>query len=156
MLEKELKSPYFGIISESLLLIIVTYILRLTSDCAETIFENKKTYVDVKEFLDNNFTTIDTIDNVCRSLYINKFYLTHLFKDTLGIPPLKYLINKRISLAKKLLVSTDKSINDIAKACGYLDLAYFCRVFKKVENMTPLDYRKKMSDSAKSGQHNEN
>ena len=156
LLEKELKSPYFGIISESLLLIIVTYILRLTSDCAETIFENKKTYVDVKEFLDNNFTTIDTIDNVCRSLYINKFYLTHLFKDTLGIPPLKYLINKRISLAKKLLVSTDKSINDIAKACGYLDLAYFCRVFKKVENMTPLDYRKNMSDSAKSGQHNEN
>ena len=149
LLEKEVKSPYFGIISESLLLIIVTYVLRLTSDGADKYFESKKTYVEVKEFLDNNFTTIDTIDNVCRSLYINKFYLTHLFKDTLGIPPLKYLIQKRVSLAKKLLVNTDKPINDIAKACGYLDIAYFCRVFKKVENMTPLDYRKKMSVSAR-------
>ena len=120
---------------------MISYILRLTSERAEELFENKKTYVEVKEFLDRNFTTIDTIDNVCRSLYINKFYLTHLFKDTLGIPPLKYLIQKRVSLAKKLLASTDNSISDIAKACGYVDIAYFCRVFKKVENMTPLDYR---------------
>ncbi len=148
LLENELKSSYFSIISESLLTILISFILRLTSERAEELFENKKTYVEVKEFLDRNFTTIDTIDNVCRSLYINKFYLTHLFKDTLGIPPLKYLIQKRVSLAKKLLASTDNSISDIAKACGYVDIAYFCRVFKKVENMTPLDYRNAVRKNA--------
>lgn len=87
--ENELKPAYFSVISDSLLKILVSFVLRLTSRRAEEIFESKRTYTEVKEFLDNNFTTIDTIDNVCRSLYINKYYLTHLFKDTLGIPPLK-------------------------------------------------------------------
>ena len=61
---------------------------------------------------------------------------------TLGIPPLKYLIKKRISLAKKLLAETDEPIGDVAKACGYVDVAYFCRVFKNVEGVTPLAYRR--------------
>ena len=140
--ENELKPAYFSVISDSLLKILVSFVLRLTSRRAEEIFESKRTYTEVKEFLDNNFTTIDTIDNVCRSLYINKYYLTHLFKDTLGIPPLKYLIKKRVSLAKKLLAETDKPIGDVAKACGYVDVAYFCRVFKNVEGTTPLAYRR--------------
>lgn len=140
--ENELKPAYFSVISDSLLTILVSFVLRLTSRQADEIFESKRTYTEVKDFLDKNFTTIDTIDNVCRSLYINKYYLTHLFKDTLGIPPLKYLIKKRISLAKKLLAETDEPIGDVAKACGYVDVAYFCRVFKNVEGVTPLAYRR--------------
>lgn len=139
--ENEMKQAYFTLTSDALLSIIISYILRLTSPDANEIFESKRTYNEIKAYFDENFTTIDTIDNACRSLYINKFYLTHLFKDTLGIPPLKYLIQKRISLAKHLLESTEDSIAEIAKACGYLDAAYFCRVFKKVEGVTPLVYR---------------
>lgn len=141
--ENEMKQPYFTLASDSILSIIIAYILRLTSPDADEIFESKRTYNDVKAYFDDNFATIDSIDNACRSLYINKFYLTHLFKDTLGISPLKYLIKKRVDYAKELLSSTDMSIAEIAKACGYLDTAYFCRVFKKVENATPLSYRKK-------------
>lgn len=142
LVENEMKPAYFSVISESLLTIIISYVLRLTSDNTDELFESKKTYTEVKEFFDRNYTTIDTIDNVCRSLYINKFYLTHLFKDTLGIPPLKYLIQKRVSLAKRLLATTSDPISDVAKACGYVDIAYFCRVFKRVEGVTPLAYRK--------------
>ncbi len=146
--ENELKPSYFSVISDSLLTILVSFVLRLTSHKAEEIFESKRTYTEVKEFLDKNFTTIDTIDNVCRSLYINKYYLTHLFKDTLGIPPLKYLIKKRIALAKKLLAETDNSVGDVAKACGYVDVAYFSRVFKNIEGVTPIAYRKSTTENA--------
>ena len=146
--ENELKPAYFSVISDSLLTILVSFVLRLTSRQADEIFESKRTYTEVKDFLDKNFTTIDTIDNVCRSLYINKYYLTHLFKDTLGIPPLKYLIKKRIALAKKLLSETNKPIGDVAKACGYVDVAYFCRVFKNVEGVTPLAYRRATASNA--------
>ena len=130
--ENELKPAYFSVISDSLLTILVSFVLRLTSRQANEIFESKRTYTEVKDFLDKNFTTIDT----------------HLFKDTLGIPPLKYLIKKRISLAKKLLAETDKSIGDVAKACGYVDVAYFCRVFKNVEGVTPLAYRRLSAGNA--------
>ncbi len=140
--ENELKSPYFSIISDALLTIFISHVLRLTSERAEATFAGKRTYNEVKEFLDRNYATIDSIDDVCRSLYINKYYLTHLFKDTMGIPPLKYLIQKRMSLAKHLLATTDNSISDVAKACGYVDIAYFSRVFKKLEGVTPVEYRK--------------
>lgn len=139
--ENELKLPYFTSISDSTLSVLLSYVLRLTTERKEELIESKKTYTEVKEFIDRNFTEIDTIDGVCKSLYINKYYLTHLFKATLGIPPLKYLTQKRVALAKTLLATTDDTIAEVARACGYADLGYFCRVFKKTENVTPMSYR---------------
>ena len=142
--ENELKSDYFTLVSDSLLSIIISFVLRLTSPEVDRLLENKKTYDAVKDYIDKSFATIDTIDDICRSLYVNKFYLTHLFKDTMGIPPLKYLIQKRIDHAKTLLENTDKTISIIAKECGYMDSAYFCRVFKKVTSLTPNAYREQI------------
>lgn len=142
VVENELKDPYYSIINEALLSVIIAFILRLSAERADDATENKKTFGEVKEFLDRNFTAIDTVDSVCKSLYINKYYLTHLFTDTLGVPPLQYIIQKRMTLAKTMLSSSDKTIGEIAKACGYDDAAYFCRVFKRTENLTPLAYRK--------------
>ncbi len=147
--ENEMKPDYFTLVSDSLLAIIISYTLRLTSPEANKLFESKKNYNEVKEYIDRYYTTIDTIDDVCKDLYINRFYLTHLFKDSIGIPPLKYLIQKRIEHAKSLLETTDKSIGIIAKECGYLDTAYFCRVFKKVTSVTPKAYRDKIKSTNK-------
>lgn len=129
-------------ISKELLNIIIANILRLSEDASRAI-ENRKTYTEVKLFLDANYTTIDTIDELCHNLYINKFYLTHLFSQRYGISPLQYIIKKRVALAKHLLVNTDLKVDGVANACGYDDVAYFCRIFKKQENITPLQFRKK-------------
>lgn len=58
------------------------------------------------------------------------------------MPPIKYLIYKRMEHAKQLLISDNgMSINEIAEECGYSDTAYFCRVFKKTVDITPLQYK---------------
>ena len=139
--EKEMKNSQSSPISKSLLNIIISYVVRLSEE-TENAFESKKTYAEIKKHLDEHYTEIDTIDGLCKDLFINKYYLTHLFKDAYGIPPLQYVIKKRMALAKHLLVNTDLRVDEISAHCGYVDVAYFCRLFKKTESVTPLGFRK--------------
>ena len=143
--ENVAKPYYFTQISDSLLSLVISLVLRLTSYERGENSVSVKTYDEVKNYIDINFTNIDTIDDVCRSLYVNKYYLTHLFKDTIGVPPLRYLIQKRIDYAKKLLTTTNKPISEIANECGYMDSAYFCRIFKKLTDTSPKAYREQNS-----------
>ena len=139
--EKEIKSSLSASISKHLLNIIISCVLRLSED-TEKATEYKKTYSDIKHFMDEHYTEIDSIDNLCREFFINKYYLTHLFKDAYGIPPLQYVIQKRMALAKHLLVNTNSRVDEVSASCGYSDVAYFCRLFKKTEGITPLKFRK--------------
>ena len=139
--EKDQRNIQGVAIYKELLNIIIANILRLSEDATRAV-ESRKTYTEVKRYLDNNYTSIESVDQLCKQLYINKFYLTHLFSQRYGISPLQYLIQKRIALAKHLLVNTDNKVDDVAKACGYRDVAYFCRIFKKQENASPLQFRK--------------
>ena len=59
-----------------------------------------------------------------------------------GMRPMEYLARKRLSVAKVLLFSTDNSITSIGKEVGYEDPTYFGIVFKKLEGISPSEYRK--------------
>jgi YesN/AraC family two-component response regulator len=47
----------------------------------------------------------------------------------------------RVNRAKFMLQNYGMSVKEIAANCGYSDAAYFCRVFRKITNLTPLQYR---------------
>lgn len=97
----------------------------------------------VKEYLDRNYTKKVVLDDLAEQFYINKFYLARLFKEQFGSSVLTYVLYLRISQAKRLLRFTDQSIDAIGKECGMPDGNYFARSFRKVEGMTPSEYRKK-------------
>ena len=73
--------------------------------------------------------------------YINKFYLSRIFKEVTSFTINDYLNVNRIKKAHRLLLETDDSITSIAEQLGYENITYFERVFKKYRNMTPLKYR---------------
>ena len=77
-----------------------------------------------------------------RRLYINKFYLTRVFKEQFGLPVTSYLVQLRITRAKRLLRFTDRTIESIAQDCGLNDANYFSRLFKKIEGTSPGEYRR--------------
>ena len=136
--EKNAKEPQYNAISDGLINIIVSFILRLSD---AVVSGNSNTCLQIKDYLDQNYTSNKSIDDICKDLYINKYYLTHLFKDAMGVPPLKYMISKRISLAKELLKTTSLTLDEIALKCGYVDTAYFVKVFKKSEGITPQEFK---------------
>ena len=95
----------------------------------------------VKEYLDQHYCEKIYIDELARIFYINKFYLTKIFKEQFDITINAYLVQKRITHAKQLLRFTDNPIEQIGCECGIKDANYFSRVFKRMEGITPGEFR---------------
>lgn len=104
---------------------------------------SKRNLSEVKNYLTQNYTRKITLDELADIFYINKFYLTRLFKEQFGVSINTYLLQTRITHAKHLLRFSDLSIEKISQECGMNDANYFSRMFKKVEGVTPGEYRKR-------------
>ena len=63
------------------------------------------------------------------------------FRNQFGITPLEYINRERIKLAKQLLSSQKTTITETAYQCGFTDVNYFVRLFKKSEGITPGTFR---------------
>ena len=105
--------------------------------------KNKKQNLqELKEYLDEHYASRITLDMLSERFFINKFYLTRIFKEQFGESVTEYLLQVRITQAKQRLRFTDQSIEEIAHACGMHDANYFSRLFKKVEGVTPGEFRR--------------
>ena len=96
----------------------------------------------IKEFLDEHCTEKIALDDLAGRFFINKFYLSKIFRETYGTTINNYLISKRITRAKQLLRFTDMTVDEISAAVGMADANYFSRMFRKVEGISPREYRK--------------
>ena len=96
----------------------------------------------VRDYLEAHYEERITLEGLAKQFYINKFYLTKLFKQTYGVTVNSYLMQIRITRAKQLLRFTDLSIELIGEKCGISDPNYFSRAFKKTEGLTPGRYRR--------------
>lgn len=102
----------------------------------------KRDLQDVKEYLDEHYQEKISLDALAERFYINKFYLTRVFKNQFGISVNNYLLQVRITHAKQLLRFSSLSIEEISHECGMNDANYFSRIFKKIEQMTPGEFRR--------------
>ncbi len=103
--------------------------------------KEKSIIYDIKEYIDKNFISDIKISQLSEKFFIDKFYLSHLFKDTFGFSPKQYLILNRLSYSKQLLTKSDLSINQIAIKSGFADSNSYIRAFKKQFNITPNKYK---------------
>lgn len=96
----------------------------------------------VKDYLDANYKQKVTLDELATTFFINKFYLTRIFKLQFGMSITDYLLQIRITHAKQMLRFTDETLAMVSTECGMGDDAYFSRVFKQVEGISPGAFRK--------------
>jgi len=94
------------------------------------------------DYIRTNYAESLTLDAVARHIHISSYYLSHLFKDELGITFVDYLTRVRVEEARQLLKHTEFSVQEIALRVGYEDPSYFCKVFKKATGQTPHRYRR--------------
>lgn len=97
----------------------------------------------VKDYLDFHYQEKITLDHLAEEFFINKFYLTRIFREQFGLTINHYLLQIRITHAKRLLRFSDLTIEKIAVECGMADANYFARMFKKVEGCSPGEFRKR-------------
>ena len=103
--------------------------------------QNRSDISAIKTYLDLHSSEKITLDELSEQFFLEKTYLSRLFKDTYGTSPIDYVIQNRITNAKTKLRFTDMTIEEIAYACGFNSATYFARIFRKIENMSPREYR---------------
>ena len=101
----------------------------------------KLSVVEVKEYLEQHYAEKISLDELSKQFFINKYYLTRVFKEQFGQSITAYLTSLRITHAKQLLRFSEKSVEEIGLECGLGQLHYFSRVFKEVEGVPPSIYR---------------
>lgn len=94
-----------------------------------------------KEYIDTNYDKDLTLTQVAKYIYLSDSYFAHSFKDKFGISPKSYILKVRIEAAKEYLKNTDTKVADVAKIVGFSSQQRFNDIFKKHENITPLNYR---------------
>ncbi len=94
-----------------------------------------------KEYIDNNYDKELTLTQVAKYIYLSDSYFAHSFKDKFGISPKSYILKVRIEASKEYLKNTDTKVADVAKIVGFSSQQRFNDIFKKHENITPLNYR---------------
>lgn len=82
-----------------------------------------------------------SLSDVAHEFNYSKEYLARYFKKHMGMSMQQYIYNLKLSKAKELLCESDKTIGEIAEALGFLDEKYFMKLFKKMEDTTPKQYR---------------
>jgi AraC-like DNA-binding protein len=77
-----------------------------------------------------------------KTLGINRYKLSYGFRKVTGTSIHQFLISARMHYAKRLLLTTERSIKEIAGLSGYPDPSNFCTTFKKQVGITPGSFRK--------------
>ncbi|WP_346909949.1 response regulator [Faecalicatena orotica] len=95
----------------------------------------------IKIYISRNYQKNLTQDFISCLFYLNRSYLSQLFKNKTNQKFVDYLNQVRIDKAKELLSGSDRKMYQVAKAVGYDNVKYFFRVFKKYEGITPEQYR---------------
>ncbi len=98
---------------------------------------------NAKMYIENNFTKDITLSDIAVHTNTSISHLSHLFKEKLGISPIKYVIYCRIEMAKKLLENGNLSVYKIANEVGFENEFYFSTLFRKEVGISPGQYRKK-------------
>lgn len=100
-------------------------------------------YKTLISYMEAHYQEHVTLDTLAKIISCNSQYLCRSFREIAGTSPIRYLILCRIEHACTLLTQTAQPVTEIALDCGFDNISYFIRQFRKVEGETPGEYRKK-------------
>jgi transcriptional regulator GlxA family with amidase domain len=113
-------------------------------------FKGQKTHKDLKileaqNYIEQNYNNKITVDELCGNSNVARRTFERRFKKATANTVLEYIQRVKIEAAKKELEQGRKTVNEVMYEVGYSDTKAFRDVFKKITDMTPIDYRNKFS-----------
>lgn len=123
----------------SILIHRILYELEKISNVADHSLE--VTIKNAVSYIESHYKEDITLNDIADHVKISPFHFSRLFKKHTNYTPHQYLINYRVNNAKKLLFSSNLSINEIASKCGFNNVSHFVTTFKGHTNFSPKKYR---------------
>lgn len=97
----------------------------------------------IKAYIDEHYDESLTLHTLADISHGSPYHLQKTFKKVLGISPVEYIQQIRISKAKEYLSTTDKPLVEIGATIGMSNIPYFITLFKKITGITPIQFRNK-------------
>lgn len=104
-------------------------------------FENSDKIKKIYEYIQNNFHRKITLDEISSLINMTPVSFNRFIKSRTGKTFIAFTNSTRVSYATRFLLETDMSVGEIAYKCGFNNLAHFNRMFKKIKNTTPSEFR---------------
>lgn len=129
------------------------YMIKLLSEVID--FRNQlsgKKYTEIIEkarnYIQNNYQNEDmSLQSVASNVNVSSNHFSAIFRKETGETFIEYLTNVRMEKAKELLICTSMKTSEVGFEVGYKDPHYFSYIFKKIQGMSPKEYRKLKKES---------
>lgn len=92
-------------------------------------------------FIDREYMHITSVKSISEALTYSEYYLSHLFKEKMGITIKEYLSKKKIAHASELLLNSTLTVEQIAEQLGFSSAYAFRRSFKKYTDCSPIEFK---------------
>lgn len=128
---------------ELILLLLLQEITRVSADSLPADAPGAALAWRAKQLIATQFHLPVRAAELAQRLHCNVDYLGRVFRQTFGITLTAALHQQRVTAAEKMLLSDTCTLAAIASQCGFADVAYFRRVFRKLRGTTPAAYQKR-------------
>ncbi len=104
-----------------------------------------KHYKRVLDFVAESYSRSILVEDLAREAALSPSHFAQLFKRTIGLTPMQFVMTYRVEQARKKLAEPGVPLIDIAMACGFADQAHFSRVFKQIAGESPSKFRARLN-----------
>lgn len=114
--------------------------------CQKRYFPKEQRIFEFKQYIDSHYTEKGCLSRAVANSGLSSRRFTELFRILFDMTPNRYIIFRRIDYAKTLLTSNMFSVSFVAEQCGFSDVYYFSKTFKKETGVVPSKYGEKSFD----------
>jgi AraC-like DNA-binding protein len=102
----------------------------------------RRSVEDAKVYIGERLSGRLEVSEIARAAGLSRTYFSRLFRAVEGVTPHEYIEHLRMKRAVELLYQRRKAVKEIASECGYSDVNYFCRAFRRITGLSPGMYRR--------------
>lgn len=126
--------------------------LRLLYNICSQNLKESKDYADnykllsTVEYININYYKKITPDYLSKISGYSPSHLRRLFVKNFGVPPMEYILNKKVDVVKEMLLDApEKTTDEIAELVGFCSASYLCKTFKSRVGVSPIEYKKTLT-----------
>lgn len=120
---------------------LLNYILWEIKDILD-FYTNNKHVIDIIKYINDNITKPISLASISQNVNLSKEYTSHIFKKETGKTVTDYINERKMLIAKKMILETSYPLTDISERLSYENYTYFSRIFKKQFDISPKALRK--------------
>ena len=134
----------YSLITELFVLLLRDYVKReISTDDLPSAGKAAETIAPALTAIFENYSRQTSLEELASLCNISKYHFSRIFKEEMKMTVVEYITSYRISLADVMLKNSDKSIEQIAGDCGFSDISYFYRCYKRLKGTSPKRARLK-------------